>query len=457
MEIHRFDHIVFPVFSCLVLVYQKENPVMEVEEALHRDSPSEMDTVTADSESEAPPAPKARSPRAQAPKPRPRKGKKTASPVPAPEKGQSSEVSPEARAQKPEQPLPHTSARENPVQPGQTPTQPRIVGLAGAPNAFPGLFTSHLYNPVFVPIPITVPIPVLITVPVASSPFMSVPVPVSVASNPRADRNLTIINVVKSPALATQSIFTHSIPQYQTALYQGDEKQATYNYDRIQVEYSLSRTQLSAKGLAQGPNNGNLVILIRTGIALVSYTARTVLHCYRVLVYDYNNFAGKLHALCSVMLLTPERNREKDRYQDCTENRTATEIAQRTGQLQRLHREQDSYRDCTEKRTATETAQRKGQLQRLHREQDSYRDCTENRTATETAQRKGLLQRLHREKDSYRDCTENRTATETAQRTGQLQRLHREKDREDMGLAFHITLLVNPLTSPPTLNMSAEE
>ncbi|KAK1794608.1 hypothetical protein P4O66_001328 [Electrophorus voltai] len=39
-------------------VYQKKNLGMEVEEALHRNSPSEMDTVLADSESEEPPAPK---------------------------------------------------------------------------------------------------------------------------------------------------------------------------------------------------------------------------------------------------------------------------------------------------------------------------------------------------------------------------------------------------------------
>ncbi|KAK1792030.1 hypothetical protein P4O66_001808 [Electrophorus voltai] len=196
-------------------VYQKEHPAMEVEEALHRDSPSEMDTMSADSETEEPPAPKvppkalprrlhagisrqpngacgevsssdedipsvkAHSPRAQAPKPC--KGEKAASPVPASEMGQSAEASPEAHAPKPEQPPPHTSAREDPIQPGRTLTQPTIGGLAGAPATFPGLFSSHLYNPVFVPVPITVSIPVLVTVPVALSPFMSGPVPLSVS------------------------------------------------------------------------------------------------------------------------------------------------------------------------------------------------------------------------------------------------------------------------------------
>ncbi|KAK1796678.1 hypothetical protein P4O66_009701, partial [Electrophorus voltai] len=39
-------------------VYQKENLAMEVEEALHRDSLSEVDTMSVDSESEEDPAPK---------------------------------------------------------------------------------------------------------------------------------------------------------------------------------------------------------------------------------------------------------------------------------------------------------------------------------------------------------------------------------------------------------------
>ncbi|KAK1799115.1 hypothetical protein P4O66_007366, partial [Electrophorus voltai] len=42
----------------LPLPSRKENLVMEVEEALHRDSPLEMDTVSVDSESEEPPVPK---------------------------------------------------------------------------------------------------------------------------------------------------------------------------------------------------------------------------------------------------------------------------------------------------------------------------------------------------------------------------------------------------------------
>ncbi|KAK1797662.1 hypothetical protein P4O66_008029, partial [Electrophorus voltai] len=109
------------------------------------DSPSKMDTVSADSESEEPPVPKVppkapprrlhsgtsrqpkgasggvlssdedtpstkdRSPRAQAPKPKPHKGKKAASPVPTLETGQSAKASLEACALKPEQPPPHTS------------------------------------------------------------------------------------------------------------------------------------------------------------------------------------------------------------------------------------------------------------------------------------------------------------------------------------------------------------
>ncbi|KAK1784126.1 hypothetical protein P4O66_021157, partial [Electrophorus voltai] len=172
-------------------VDQKENPALEVEEALHWDSPSDMDTVLVDSECEEPPVPKVppkapprrlrsrtsrrpkgacegvlsseedtpsakdRSPRAQAPKPKPRKGKKAVSPVPAPETGQSAKASPEARAPKPEQPPPHTSAKRDPVRPGRTPTQRKIGGLAGAPAAFPGLISSHLCNPVVVPVRIT--------------------------------------------------------------------------------------------------------------------------------------------------------------------------------------------------------------------------------------------------------------------------------------------------------------
>ncbi|KAK1799573.1 hypothetical protein P4O66_000453 [Electrophorus voltai] len=126
-------------------VDQKENLAMEVEEALHWDSPSDIDTVLVDSESKEPPAPmvppkapprrlrsrtsrrpkgacegilsseedtpstKFHSSKSQALKPKPRKGKKVASPVPAPEMSQSAMASPEARTLKPEQPPPHTS------------------------------------------------------------------------------------------------------------------------------------------------------------------------------------------------------------------------------------------------------------------------------------------------------------------------------------------------------------
>ncbi|KAK1791328.1 hypothetical protein P4O66_013344, partial [Electrophorus voltai] len=186
-------------------VDQKENPAMELAEALHLDSPSEMDTVLADSECKEPPAPKVpskapprrfrsktsrwpkeacdwvlsseedtpsakdRSPKAEAPKPKPSKGKKAVSLVPTPKMGQSAKASPKAHASKLEQPPPHTLAKRVPVQPGWTPTQPMTGGLAGAPNAFPGLFSSHLCNPVR----ITVSIPVLVTVPVALCPFVS--------------------------------------------------------------------------------------------------------------------------------------------------------------------------------------------------------------------------------------------------------------------------------------------
>ncbi|KAK1804822.1 hypothetical protein P4O66_003659 [Electrophorus voltai] len=176
-----------------------------------------MDTALTDSESEEPPVPKVppkapprrlrsrtsrrpkgacdgvlsseedtpsakdRSPKAQAPKPKPRKSNKVASPVTTPEMGQSAKASLEARALKPEQPPPHTSAKRDPVRPGRILAQPTIGGLAGAPAAFPGLISSYLCNPVVVPVPIMVSIPVLVTVPVALSPFMLVPVSVSVS------------------------------------------------------------------------------------------------------------------------------------------------------------------------------------------------------------------------------------------------------------------------------------
>ncbi|KAK1796682.1 hypothetical protein P4O66_009703 [Electrophorus voltai] len=110
-----------------------------------------MDTASADSESKGPPAPKvppkalprrprsvtsrlpsgacreasssdedtpsvkAHSPRAQAPTPKPRKGKKAASPVPAPEMDNPAGAPPDKHARKPEQPLPHKAAKEDPV------------------------------------------------------------------------------------------------------------------------------------------------------------------------------------------------------------------------------------------------------------------------------------------------------------------------------------------------------
>ncbi|KAK1788772.1 hypothetical protein P4O66_002585 [Electrophorus voltai] len=123
------------IFRSDSAIHQVENPAVEVEEALHRDSLSQMNTVSADSESEEPPSPKvppkplprrrrpgisrlpneacreasssdvdtppakARSPRAQAPTPKPRKDKKAPSPEPAPKMAQSAGAPPDAHAE----------------------------------------------------------------------------------------------------------------------------------------------------------------------------------------------------------------------------------------------------------------------------------------------------------------------------------------------------------------------
>ncbi|KAK1790682.1 hypothetical protein P4O66_014546 [Electrophorus voltai] len=128
---------------------------MELEEVLHRDSPSEMDTASADSESKGPPAPKA------------------ASPAPTPEKDKSACASPDIRAPKPEQPPPHKSARADPVQPGWTLTQPTSGGLAGAPATFPDCLMA-LYIVLFLYLSQSLCLSLfLITVPVTFSPFVS--------------------------------------------------------------------------------------------------------------------------------------------------------------------------------------------------------------------------------------------------------------------------------------------
>ncbi|KAK1796305.1 hypothetical protein P4O66_009373 [Electrophorus voltai] len=123
------------------------------------------------------------SPRAQAYTPKPCKGKKAVSPVPAPKTDKPAGVPPDIRvhALKQEQPPPHKPAKEDPIQPGRTPTQPMTGGLTGAPATFPRLFNTSLRRPVHVPVPITVPIPESITMPVALSPFVSVPVLFSVS------------------------------------------------------------------------------------------------------------------------------------------------------------------------------------------------------------------------------------------------------------------------------------
>ncbi|KAK1789641.1 hypothetical protein P4O66_015538 [Electrophorus voltai] len=115
-------------------IHQVENPAVEMEEALYRDSLLEMDTISADyvSASEEPPAPKvppkapprrcqpgisrlpngacreasssdedtppvkARSSRVHAPTPKPHKDKKAASPEPAPKAAQSAGAPPDA-------------------------------------------------------------------------------------------------------------------------------------------------------------------------------------------------------------------------------------------------------------------------------------------------------------------------------------------------------------------------
>ncbi|KAK1799519.1 hypothetical protein P4O66_000401 [Electrophorus voltai] len=121
-----------------------ENPVMEVEEALHEDSPSVMDTWSADLESNEPPVPKvppkarrtrisklprvthkeavpsssedtpspgAHSPRARVPVRKPQRDKKEASPVPTPETCKTTGALPKACAPKPEKPPPPNSAK----------------------------------------------------------------------------------------------------------------------------------------------------------------------------------------------------------------------------------------------------------------------------------------------------------------------------------------------------------
>ncbi|KAK1793753.1 hypothetical protein P4O66_001487 [Electrophorus voltai] len=93
--------------------------------------------------------------------------------------GQSAKASPEARAPKLEQPPPHTSAKKE-SHPAWTDPDP-VDDWGRGWGSCPGLISSHLCNPVIVPVPITVSIPVLVTVPVALSPFMSVPVPLSVS------------------------------------------------------------------------------------------------------------------------------------------------------------------------------------------------------------------------------------------------------------------------------------
>ncbi|KAK1785033.1 hypothetical protein P4O66_018461, partial [Electrophorus voltai] len=98
------------------------DPLMEVEEVLHKDPPSVMDTTSVDSK-----------------------------------------LRPGCLALEPA---------------SWTSTHP-TGGQAGIPAGFPGLFRFPSCHFVHMPIPATVPVPVTVGVPITLSPFLSVPVPIS--------------------------------------------------------------------------------------------------------------------------------------------------------------------------------------------------------------------------------------------------------------------------------------
>ncbi|KAK1802564.1 hypothetical protein P4O66_004219 [Electrophorus voltai] len=185
------------------------DPLMELEEVLHNDPPSVMDTASADSKSDEPlapkapprvlrsgasklphlnhreavssshqdtPSPKEHSPRARVSMPRPCRGKREASPVPTAETGKTVGAPPGQFSPKPREPLPPNPSRGGLPQASQTSTQPTTGGQAGVPAGFPRPNQYLLCSFVHIPVPVRVPVPVTLSIRITLSPFVSVPV-----------------------------------------------------------------------------------------------------------------------------------------------------------------------------------------------------------------------------------------------------------------------------------------